>query len=154
RFAIRHIPLLARLALQRERERWCRIMAFALLARISIVDAMRLAADGLKDMALQERAINASRELRVGSRVADAIAEIRLLDEAQLSLVRAGEESGLLADMFRRIAIDTEEGLRESLKRTTGVLEQSVVVAVSLFVGLIVYGLIASLTSVYETIPL
>ena len=56
--------------------------------------------------------------------------------------------------MFRRIAIDTEEGLRESLTRTTGVLEQSVVVAVSLFVGLIVDGLIASLTSVYETIPL
>lgn len=154
RLAIRHIPLLARLALQRERERWCRIMAFALLARISIVDAMRLAADGLKDMALQERAIDASRELRVGSRVADAIAAIGLLDAAQLSLVRAGEESGLLADMFRRIAIDTEESLRESLKRSTGVLEQSVVVLVSLFVGLIVYGLIASLTSVYETIPL
>ena len=154
RLAIRHIPLLARLALQRERERWCRIMTFALLARISIVDAMGLAADGLRDTTLQERATNASRELRVGSRVADAIAAIELLDEAQLSLVRAGEESGLLADMFRRIAIDTEEGLRESLKRTTGVLEQTVVVVVSLFVGLIVYGLIASLTSVYEMVPL
>lgn len=154
RFAIRNIPLLARLALQRERERWCRIMAFALLARISIVDAMRLAADGLKDRALQERAIVAARELRVGSRVADAVAAIGLLDEAQLSLVRAGEESGLLADMFRRIAVDTEEGLREGLKRSTRVLEQAVVVMVSLFVGLIVYGLIASLTSVYETIPL
>lgn len=129
-------------------------MTFALLARISIVDAMGLAADGLKDTSLQARAINASRELRIGSRVADAIAAIELLDEAQLSLVRAGEESGLLADMFRRIAIDTELGLRESLKRTTGVLEQTVVVVVSLFVGLIVYGLIASLTSVYETVPL
>lgn len=154
RMAVRHIPVLARLSLERERERWCRIMAFALLARIAIADAFNLAAAGIGDPQSRSRALAAARDLRIGAGVAEATAATGLLDETQLSLIRTGEESGMLAEMFRRIAIDSEESLKESVKRSTTLLEQGVVVAVSVFVGLIVYGLISSLTSVYETIGL
>lgn len=154
RMAVRHIPIFARLSLERERERWCRIMAFALLARIAIVDAFNLAAAGIGDPQSRNRALEAARDLRIGAGVAAATAATGLLDETQLSLIRTGEESGMLAEMFRRVAIDSEESLKESVKRSTTLLEQAVVVAVSVFVGLIVYGLISSLTSVYETIGL
>jgi general secretion pathway protein F len=147
-----HLPWLRTISLHRERERWCRIMAYALFARIAIVEAVHLASAGLGDLALRERSSAAVRELRLGARVSDATATIGLLDDTQISLVRAGEDSGGLAEMFRKIAVESEINLQENLKRATVVLEQTVIVAVAMFVGLIVYGLISSLTSVYETI--
>jgi len=147
-----NLPWLRTISLHRERERWCRIMAYALFARIAIVDAFHLASASLGDMALRERSTAAVRELRLGARVSDATATMGLLDNTQISLVRAGEDSGALAEMYRKIAVESEASLQENLKRATVVLEQSVIVAVAMFVGLIVYGLISSLTSVYETI--
>ena len=54
--------------------------------------------------------------------------------------------------MFLSIASDSEVRVHEAIKRATVVLEQMVLAGVSIFVGLIVYALMSSLTSVYETI--
>ena len=146
------IPVMRRLAQHRDRERWCRIMAFALGARIGIVEALALAAQALNEPAARSRAGTAARELRLGARVADAVAALELLDQTQLSMIRVGEETGSIPAMLERIAIDTEHVLHNTLKRLTMIVEQSVIVGVSVFVGLIVYGLISALTSVYETL--
>lgn len=149
---LNRIPVMRRLAQHRDRERWCRIMAFALGARIGIVEALALAAQALNEPAARSRASTAARELRLGARVADAVAALELLDPTQLSMIRVGEETGAIPAMLERIAIDTEHVLHNTLKRLTMIVEQSVIVGVSVFVGLIVYGLISALTSVYETI--
>lgn len=146
------LPVINQLILARDRERWSRIMAFALFAKIGIVDAIGLAAAGLRDPDAKGHADAAVRELRLGARVADAVKFMGLLDDTQLSMVRVGEESGSIAEMFERIAIETETTLQEGLKRFTMAVEQAVILVVSMFVGLIVFGLISSLTSVYETI--
>lgn len=146
------IPVLSNLILARDRERWSRIMAFALFAKIGIVEAIVLASSGLSTPEAKRRATAAVRELRLGLRVADAINFMDLLDDTQLSMVRVGEETGSIAEMFERIAIETEATLQEGLKRLTMMVEQAVILVVSIFVGMIVFGLISSLTSVYETI--
>lgn len=148
----RQLPVLSHLVLCRERERWCRIMSFALASRIAILDAVQLAAAGLSEPELQGNARSVMRDLRLGVRVSDAVRGMQLLDETHLSLIRVGEESAALPDMFHRIAQDSEHELQEKLKRATMVLEQTVTVAVSGLIGLIVYGLISSLTSIYEVI--
>ncbi len=146
------IPGLRELLVERERERWCRLMAFALSARIGIVEAMQLAGAGLSPGGARDRLVEALRELRMGARVMIAVETLGLLDHTQLSLVRAGEETGTLAEMFLSIASDSEVRVHEAIKRATVVLEQMVLAGVSIFVGLIVYALMSSLTSVYETI--
>lgn len=146
------IPIVRHIITHRNRERWCRILAFALAARIGIVEALALATAALNDPDARRRADVAARELRLGTRVADAMSAMALLDETQLSMVRVGEETGSIPAMLERIAIDTEEILHTNLKRLTMIIEQAVIVGVSIFVGMIVYGLISALTSVYETI--
>lgn len=146
------VPGLRDLLRERERERWSRLMAFALSARIGIVDAMQLAGAGLPPGAVSARLPEALRELRMGAQVTAAVASLGLLDHTELSLVRAGEETGTLDAMFLSIAEDSEARVHEAIKRVTVLVEQVVIVGVSLFVGLIVYALMSSLTSVYETI--
>jgi general secretion pathway protein F len=148
----RYIPVLSQIYLCRERERWCRIMAFALASRIAILDAVSLASAGVGDPKLHLHAQATMRDLRLGARVGDAVKRMQLFDETHLSLVRVGEESGALAGMFSRIAQDAEAELQEKLKRSTIILEQAVTIIVSVFIGLIVYGLVSSLTSIYEAI--
>jgi general secretion pathway protein F len=148
----RFVPVLSQLYLCRERERWCRIMAFALASRIAILDAVSLASAGVGDPKLLLNAQGTMRDLRLGARVGDAVRRMQLFDETHLSLVRVGEESGALAGMFSRIAQDAEAELQEKLKRSTIILEQAVTITVSVFIGLIVYGLVSSLTSIYEAI--
>jgi len=127
-------------------------MAFALASRIAILDAVSLASAGVGDPRLLLNAQATMRELRLGARVGDAVRRMQLFDETHLSLVRVGEESGALAGMFSRIAQDAEAELQEKLKRSTIILEQAVTITVSVFIGLIVYGLVSSLTSIYEAI--
>lgn len=146
------IPFVRRLIQHRNRERWCRILSFALAAKIGIVEALALATASQSDPEAHRRASIAARELRLGARVADAINAMDLLDETQLSMVRVGEDTGSIPAMLERIAVDTEETLHTNLKRLTMIIEQTVIVGVSVFVGVIVYGLISALTSVYETI--
>jgi general secretion pathway protein F len=146
------LPVVATLQADRDRERWCRLMAFSLSAHLPMIDAFATATAALSDPQFRDRSQEAVRAIRRGMRIADAIATMHFLDDAQLSLIRVGEESNRLPEMFNRIAQDAEAALQESLKRVTLVLEQAVIIAVSCFIGMLVFALISSLTSIYEAI--
>lgn len=146
------IPVVSKLFACRDRERWCRVMAFALSSRIAIIDALNLSASGFADAQMKNRAIETARELRLGARVAEALDKMQILDATHLNLIRVGESSGALASMFQRIAEDAELELQENVKRSVIIFEQVVTVMISLFIGMIVYGLMSSLTSVYEAV--
>ncbi|MCW1400938.1 type II secretion system F family protein [Novosphingobium sp. MW5] len=148
----RHLPVISGIYKMRERERWCRIMSVALASRIGILEAMNLASASQGDPSIHLQTQSTLRELRLGARVAEAVQHMGLLEETHLSLVRVGEDSGALSEMFGQIAQDSESQLQEQLKRATVVIEQLVTVSVSGLIGLIVYGLVSSLTSIYGAI--
>jgi general secretion pathway protein F len=90
--------------------------------------------------------------LRSGRPVDEAFVNAGVLAPVDASLVRAGQRSGALAEMFRNVADRNENSMRDALKRLTVLVEPIAIGLVALMVGAIVIGLVSALTSIYESI--
>ncbi|MFT3727220.1 MAG: type II secretion system F family protein [Terricaulis sp.] len=145
-------PGVRHLLATRERASWSRTMAIALGAGVGILEAASLAAACLPPGERQNRALQSIQILRSGRPVDEAFVNAGVLAPVDASLVRAGQRSGALAEMFRNVADRNENAMRDALKRLTVLVEPIAIGLVALMVGAIVIGLVSALTSIYESI--
>ncbi|MEQ1619006.1 MAG: type II secretion system F family protein [Terricaulis sp.] len=151
--AIAHAtPGLRRLLVTRQRAAWSRIMALALAAGVDILEATSLASQSLPHGKIKTDAAAAIPLLRAGRPVDEAFLKSNTLAPVDASLVRAGQRSGALGEMFRAVADRNDEDMRDALKRFTLILEPAAIALVAGFVGLIVLGLVSALASVYDAV--
>lgn len=146
------LPVIGTLAALRQRAHWARVMALALGARVGLIDAAALAQDAVADGPFRDALGDATRKFRAGVSVADALGESGALGRMETSLVRAGQRSGALAEMFGVIADFHDQQLRAGIKRASTVIEQLAILIVALAIGVTVLSLVSAMTSVYEAI--
>ena len=145
-------PGLRTLLLTRQRTGWSRIMALALGAGVDVLEATTLAAGALPEGKLKHDALGAIPALRAGRPVDEAFLKSNALTVVDASLVRAGQRSGAMSEMFRAVADRNEEEMRDTLKRFTLILEPVAIALVATFIGAIVLGLVSALVGIYESI--
>lgn len=145
-------PGLRHLLATRERASWSRTMAIALGAGVGILEAASLAAACLPPGERQNQALQSLHSLRSGRPVDEAFVSAGVLAPVDASLVRAGQRSGALAEMFRNVADRNENAMRDSLKRLTVLVEPLAIGLVAIMIGGIVIGWVSALTSIYESI--
>lgn len=145
-------PGLRLLLLTRQRTAWSRIMAISLAAGVDVLEATALAAGALPEGKLKHDAMRAIPALRAGRPVDEAFLKSNALSVVDASLVRAGQRSGAMGEMFRAVADRNEEEMRDTLKRFTLILEPAAIALVALFIGAIVLGLVSALVGIYESI--
>jgi len=127
-------------------------MSIALGAGVGILDATRLAADSVAAGPMRAALLAAMTEIRKGRPVADAMADGRLLDAMDVSLVRVGQRTGSLAEMYGAIADYRDEQLASLVKRMTVLVEQLAIALVGAAIGAIVVSLVGAMTTVYGAI--
>ena len=127
-------------------------MSFGIGAGVGLLGSTRLAVDSVPDGTLRKALTRAIQEIRAGKPVSDAMADPVLLTPMDLSLLRVGQRTGTLSQMFATISDFHEEGLMERLKRATVIVEQLAIAFVASAIGLIVISLVGAMTSVYESI--
>lgn len=146
----RATPGLRQLMAARRRAGWARIMAITLESGVGVLDASALAAASLN---LSQADTAASiQALRGGKRIDETFLKAGLLSTIDASLVRAGQRSGALAEMFRAVADRNEEDFRDALKRLTMLVEPLAIAIVASAIGVIVLSLVSALASIYESI--
>jgi general secretion pathway protein F len=145
-------PGLRLLLIARRRGTWTRIMALTLSAGVNILDATQLAVNALPEGALKREAAGAIPALRAGKPIGEAFRSVGALGEVDASMLRAGERSGALAQMFAAISQRYEDDTRDALKRLTLIVEPMSIAIVASLVGLIVLGLVSALAGIYESI--
>lgn len=145
-------PGLRDLLAARQGATWTRVAALSLDAGVGILDATSLAAGALPAGAHRQAVLAAIPTLRAGSEIDTAFRGAGAIAEIDASLLRAGQRSGALAQMFHTIANRQEEALRDALKRLTLIVEPAAIATVALMVGGIVLALASALVGVYEAI--
>lgn len=145
-------PVLGTLLLARQRATWARIMSFALGSGLGLLESTELALASAPEGRFRRGLSTASRSLRKGKRVDEAFGERGVLATIDLSLLRAGQRSGALPDMFAYIGDRYEEQLRQTLKRLTTLIEPLAIGFVAIAVGAVAIGLVTAMTSIYETV--
>lgn len=150
--ALFSIPGLRSLFLARQRASWSRIMSLALAAGLDVLDATALAASALPNGKLKRDALAAIPALRSGRPVDEAFLKARTLSVVDASLVRAGQRSGAMDEMFRAVADRNDNDMRDALKRFTLLVEPAAIAIVASMIGAIVLGLVSALASIYDSI--
>jgi type II secretory pathway component PulF len=145
-------PIVGDQIIATQRAEWARLMALAVSTGIGILDAAALSFDATPAGPFRERLTGSIRALRRGDAVADAFGASGALDAIDMSLLRTGQRSGALGEMFVIIADRHEEAVRAGMKRFTGILEQLAIAIVATVIGTVVIGIVGAMTSIYETI--
>lgn len=145
-------PGLNALLATRMRASWSKIMALALLAGVDVLQASALATEALPEGKFKRDLGAAGPMLRSGRAVDEVFLTTKTLSIVDASLIRAGQRSGALGDMFRAVAERNEEEMRQALKRLTIIVEPLAIAVVASLIGAIVLGLVSALASIYDAV--
>jgi general secretion pathway protein F len=119
-------------------------------ANVALPVAVALAVDSVANTSMSAALTDVVKTLREGGRLADRLVATGQFAPDVPGLLRLGEESGRLGDMLLRQADISEVNMRTQISRLLAML----VPAITLFLGFIVAGIVASLMvailSVYD----
>jgi general secretion pathway protein F len=118
--------------------------------RVALLQALELAAQGIKIPRLNAKLIQVSKAVKTGSTLSQALQDNDALTPTGHNLIRAGERAGQLPRMLRSLAKLLEESGRLRMKRLLLLLEPIAILIIGGIIGVIITGVILAITSVNQ----
>jgi general secretion pathway protein F len=135
------LPLVGKLIQAANTERFSRTLGTLLSNGVPLPTALALTKDVMQNRVMGDAVATAARSLREGESLARLLAESRRFPEVTIDLVRIGEETGKLPEMLLRQADLDEHRLRHTVDRLVALI----VPALTILLGIVIAGLIASM---------
>lgn len=145
--ALERVPVLGTWRVESEVASWARVLSTLLGNRVPLLDALRLGLDTVASPRRRARLEEATRAVRAGTTLADALEEQNTLSVTGYNLVRVGQQSGELPAMLDSLARLYEESGRARIKQFLALLEPIAILLIGGAVGLIMTGIILAITS-------
>ncbi len=150
--ALATLPLLRDWLSEADTAKWAAVMGAMLASRVELMDALALAARGVRVSARAERLARAVAEVRGGAALSAALEQQDALTPTGYNLIRVGEQSGKLAETMQALAALYEENSARRMKRVLTLIEPLAVLLIGGVLGTIMVGLILAITSVNEIV--
>ncbi|MBF0557308.1 MAG: type II secretion system F family protein [Nitrospirae bacterium] len=142
-----YLPLFGSLILSLELSRFSYSMYSMLNSGIAFIDALRLSTGVIMDKKVRESIEPAIDQIKEGKGIADVFSHIHILPEIVANMIRVGEESGNLRDIFLEVHRIFDERFRNTTKRVLALVEPVVITITGIIVGFIVISLILTVMS-------
>ncbi len=146
------VPIMGQWIVETEMGRWASMLGALLENRVPIITAMELALSGVKIATLRNSLQQVLREVRGGTRFADALASNRAMGATGINLVRVGERSGELAPMLRALSTLHENAGRDRMKRFLLLLEPIAILLIGTIIGVIMVAIMLAVTSMNDSV--
>ncbi len=146
------IPLVGPIMRQNSLARFCRLMSTLTDAGIPIHRAMALARDTVPNQFVRERINDVLNDVQIGVTINEAMAKHPVFDPILVSMVRVGEESGMLGDSLYKMAIMFEEQTDESTQRLTDAMTPIMTVVIGVVVGTVVVAMVLPMFGIYSVL--
>ena len=147
---IAKLPVLGSWLTETDAAKWASVMAAMLFARVELMDALSLAAGGVRVAGRNARLEKVATDVKAGASLSEALEKNRALTPAGYNLIRVGEQSGELAEMLRALAALHQENSTRRMKRVLALVEPLAIVLIGGALGTIMVGIILAMTSVNE----
>lgn len=141
-------PLIGNLILNLELSRFAYSMSAMLGAGVEFIRALGFSTGLIGNAGLREALEGAALQIREGRKIADAFSQISYLPPMIFNMIRVGEESGSLKEIFFEIYQIFDERFKTGVKRALTLLEPAIIIIMGLMVGFIVLTLIQTVMSV------
>jgi type II secretory pathway component PulF len=141
------LPLLGKAILLVERIRFNSSMAMMLSSGVSLIEALKLSASNIKNIEIQSIVNSASKRIKQGGVLSDALKTTPLFTDFNISLVEVGEESGELVPVFEEIANRSREDFEGWTNTLTSMIEPILILVMGAIVGSVVVVMLLSIVS-------
>lgn len=135
------LPLVGDLLLKTELERFSRTLGMLLQNGVALPQALSITRDTLNNKEVAGAVEEALTHVRRGDTLSARLAQTRVFPPVAVDLIRIGEQTGRLDELLLRQAEMHERSLRQTIDRVLALL----VPVLTLFLGMIVAGVIASI---------
>jgi general secretion pathway protein F len=143
-----HLPGLGKLILNLELSRFSYSMYSMLQSGIEFINALKLSATLIQNRHVRTPIESLVEQIKGGKKIADVFSQVPLLPEIVPNMLRVGEGSGNLKEIFFELYQVFDERFKNSAKRALVLIEPSIIVIMGLIVGFIVISLILTVMSV------
>lgn len=146
------IPVIGTVLRQSYIARFSRIMSSLVEAGVDIVHSLEISRNVIPNRYLKEDLSQVIEDVKIGVSINQAMAKFPIFDSLLISMLKVGEESGLLSETMDKLATLYEEQTSESTKRLTGMLEPAMTIIIGLVVGVIMVSIVMPMFGMYGTI--
>ena len=136
------IPIVKSLVLKVELGRFCRTLELLLGSGVSLLRAINVAAPTLGNELIRTEILKSCDGLSSGESLANSFAQCRYVTPMMISLVKIGEESGLLEETLHDVADTYEQETDEAVQTFTTVLEPVMILLVGAIVGMVIIAML------------
>jgi len=141
-------PLAGDLITKLEVARFSRTLGTLLANGVMVLNALSITAEGISNRSIAQAITDLANRLKRGEGLAVPLTETGIFPRVAVQLVQVGEESGQLEAMLLRIADIYDEEVKRTLQRLLAML----VPVMTIFIGIFVAGIIATmLTAILST---
>lgn len=146
------IPLVGPIIRQSSLARFCRLMSTLTDAGIPIHKAMALSRDAVPNLYVKDQIQYVLDDVQIGVTIHDAMAKHPIFDAILVSMIRVGEESGMLGDSLFKMAELFEDQSDESTQKLTDAMTPVMTVVIGVVVGTVVVAMILPMFGMYDVI--
>lgn len=143
-----HFPLVGGLILNLELSRFSYAMYSMLQSGIEFIKALKLSTAIIQNRRLRSPIESLIEQIKGGKKIADVFSQVHFLPEIVPNMLRVGEGSGNLKEIFFELYQIFDERFKNTTKKALVLVEPAIIVIMGLIVGLIVISLILTVMSV------
>ncbi len=146
------IPLVGPIIRQSSLARFCRLMSTLTDAGIPIHRAMALSRDTVPNLYVRSCITEVINDVEVGVPINVGMSKHSVFDPILVSMIRVGEESGMLGDSLFKMADLFETQTDESTQRLTDAMTPIMTVVIGVVVGFLVVSIVLPMFGMYDVI--
>ena len=143
-------PLLGDVVQKAEVARFCRTLGTLNGNGVPILEALKISSEAIANKAIAEVIRTLGQHLRRGERMAPHLARSHVFPRLAVQLVQVGEESGELTAMLLRIAQLYDEEVKRTLQRLVSMMVPAITIGLGLLVAGIVATMLSAILSTYD----
>ena len=148
--ALRRLPIIGSIRRSAATARTAAAMASLLDSGVPVAPALIHASHAAGDAAVERAILDARAMITHGERPSHAVEKTDALTPTAVRLIRAGEESGRLAQMFAHVATIEQERAEQTVRSAVRLLEPALILV---FGGVVAFVAAALLQAVYSVRP-
>ncbi len=143
-----YVPGVRSLVLNLELSRFSYSMYAVMQSGVEFIKALSLSASLIQHEQYRGPIAALVGQIKEGRKIADVFSQVHFLPEIVPNMLRVGEESGSLKEMFLELYQIFDERFKNSIKRVLSLVEPLIIIIMGLIVGFIVITLILTVMSV------
>jgi len=141
------LPLIGRLIRETNASRFARTLGILLASGVELITGLEIAGKAVSSEPMRQRVEEAARQVREGEALSKALGAGGQMPSLLLHLIRAGENSGELAEMLATAARSHEQNAAATIAALMGLLEPALILLMG---GVILVVVLAILLPIFD----